>query len=269
MKFLGVSESLDSSSDYTWNGFNKHHSEADEYLKQHSIDINSVDSTAFYEVYIRKQIAASMGLEDTARALEQVIYEILTYKLDYFFPSNISNDEDNISLDDIIKLKDTYLETLSYFEDRYKAGSKALDAPAVQEAFQDVKGGGDYDGWKGLQCVDLSNWYIDTYTTLKSASGNGNQLAAKIADANHLPLPSSTPTAPAVYSVAGGTIAFGNGGNNNGHTGIVLAVDKVNMTVTVIETRNSLNGLNPNSVISTYSYPADGVTFTDLSGYLK
>jgi hypothetical protein len=51
--------------------------------------------------------------------------------------------------------------------------------------------------------------------------------------------------------------------------GIVLSVDEVKKTVTVIETLNDLTGKDPNSKISTYPYPLDGVKFTYIGDYLK
>lgn len=144
------------------------------------------------------------------------------------------------------------------------------DVPSVQAAFQKVPNCGDYDGTGELYCVDLTRWYIDTYTTLKSTRGDGFQLAANTAEANNLPAPSSIPKAPAVFSVAPGKAAFGSSGRNPaGHTGIVLSVDEANHTVSVIHTRNDLTGAAHNSEISTYPYPADGVTFTYLGDHLK
>jgi hypothetical protein len=135
--------------------------------------------------------------------------------------------------------------------------------------FKNSISGGDYDGVSELQCVDLSRWYIDTYTTLKSTRGYGCDLAENTAKANNLPEPSTTLKAPSVYSVAPWVRAFGASGGKFGHTGIVLSVDEVNHTVTVIETMHTLTGKTANSVIATYPYPADGVTFIYLGDYLK
>jgi len=146
--------------------------------------------------------------------------------------------------------------------------SKNFDPVAVQNAFTLVPNQGDFDGSYGLQCVDLTKWFVHTYTTLEVARGNGDAQAKNIADANSLPTPSSIPVAPAAFSVAGGIKSFG-GGHNAGHTGIVLSVDTVNKTATVLHTQISLTGESPNSKIDTFSYPADGVTFTYLGDYLK
>jgi hypothetical protein len=147
--------------------------------------------------------------------------------------------------------------------------SAIIDDASVQNAFLNSIRGGDFDGINGLQCVDLTKWFVDTYTTLNWARGNGNVQAANTATLNNLPSPSSTPQAWSIFSVAGGNRGvWGSSGSQYGHTGIVLSVDEINKTATVIHTWNSLYGRNPNSSISTYSYPANGVTFTHLGGYL-
>ena len=145
------------------------------------------------------------------------------------------------------------------------SSSGATDASALQSAFQNV---GDYDGVNGLQCVDIVRWYIDTYTTLKSTSGSGKDLVANLASANGLTI-ESTPKAPGIFSVAGGYSTWGCSGSTAGHTGVVVSVNTTNKTATVIHTGNSLTGKTPNSWISTYSYPATGVTFVYLGDYLK
>ena len=63
--------------------------------------------------------------------------------------------------------------------------------------------------------------------------------------------------------------AFGASGGQYGHTGIVLSVDETNQKCTVIHTWNSLSSKNPRTMISVYSYPQSGVTFTYLGDYLK
>lgn len=143
--------------------------------------------------------------------------------------------------------------------------SEATSTSALQAAFQNV---GDYDGAYGLQCVDIAKWYIDTYTTLASTSGNGKDLVANLANNYGLAI-DSTPKAPGIFSVAGGYKTWGCSGSDNGHTGVVVSVDTTNKTATVIHTGNSLTGQTPNSWVSTYSYPATGVTFVYLGNYLK
>lgn len=143
--------------------------------------------------------------------------------------------------------------------------SEATSASALQAAFQNE---GDYDGAYGLQCVDIVKWYIDTYTTLASTSGNGEDLVANLANKYDLEI-ENTPKAPGIFSVAGGYQTWGCSGSEFGHTGVVVSVDTTNKTATVIHTGNSLTGKTPNSWVSTYSYPATGVTFVYLGNHLK
>lgn len=143
--------------------------------------------------------------------------------------------------------------------------SGATDASVLQAEFQKV---GDYDGAYGLQCVDIVRWYIDTYTTLNSTSGNGEDLVANLANKYGLTI-DSTPKAPGIFSVAGGYKTWGCSGSSAGHTGVVVSVNTTQKTATVIHTGNSLTGKNPNSWVSTYSYPATGVTFVYLGNHLK
>lgn len=144
-------------------------------------------------------------------------------------------------------------------------GSGATDASALQAEFQKV---GDYDRVYGLQCVDIVKWYIDTYTTLKSTSGNGKDLVDNLAKENGLTT-TTTPKAPGIFSVAGGLKTWGCSGSEYGHTGVVLSVDTVKKTATVIHTGHSKETATPNSWVSNYSYPMDGVKFVYLGNYLK
>ena len=141
----------------------------------------------------------------------------------------------------------------------------ATDANKLQKEFQKV---GDYDGAYGLQCVDIVRWYIDTYTKLKSTSGNGKDLVANLANKYGLTI-SSTPKAPGIFSVGGGYKTWGSSGSSSGHTGIVTSVNATSKTATVVHTGNSLTGKTPNSWISTYTYPASGVTFVYLGAHMK
>lgn len=143
--------------------------------------------------------------------------------------------------------------------------SGATDASALQAEFQKV---GDYDGAYGLQCVDIVRWYIDTYTTLKSTSGNGKDLVNNLAKENGLTI-TTTPKAPGIFSVAGGYNTWGCSGSEYGHTGVVLSVDTTKKTATVIHTGHKLEDQDPNSWVSTFSYPASGVTFVYVGNYLK
>ena len=166
-----------------------------------------------------------------------------------------------------------YSNTTQYGQTSYANAtgtSSQKSSASIQEAFQNSVRGGDFDNVSGLQCVDLTKWFIDTYTTLDWTRGNGFEQAANIAAKNNLPDPSSTPKAWSVYSVAPFVKEFGGSGDRKeGHTGIVLSVDEVNKTATVIHTGKTLENKTPNSWITTYSYPASGVTFTYIGNHLK
>ncbi|NLB81728.1 MAG: hypothetical protein GX800_09015, partial [Clostridiaceae bacterium] len=99
-------------------------------------------------------------------------------------------------------------ETKSAETTETKTG-KSLDPKSVQKAFNKSKRGGDFDGAYGLQCVDLSNWFVKNYTTLKTTHGNGKDIAANLSSENGLPAPSSIPIALSVFSVKAGVRAFG------------------------------------------------------------
>ena len=101
------------------------------------------------------------------------------------------------------------------------------NATKLQAEFQKV---GDYDGVNGLQCVDIVRWYIDTYTTLKSTSGNGKDLVERLASNYGLSI-DSVPKAPGIFSVAGSHKTWGCSGSAYGHTGIVVSVDTTKVTV--------------------------------------
>lgn len=103
---------------------------------------------------------------------------------------------------------------------------------------------------------------------IASTSGNGKDLVANLASNNGLAI-DNTPTAPGIFSVAGGYSTWGCSGSQYGHTGIVVSVNTTNRTATVIHTGNSLAGSTPNSWISTYSYPTEGVTFVYLGDHLR
>ena len=162
--------------------------------------------------------------------------------------------------------KETVISTIP--ANKYKPSTDLkYSAESIQQAFNNSPKGGDFDGAYGLQCVDLSNWFVNTYTTLKPTYGNGKDIAANLANTNGLATPSTVPIAMSIFSVDSGIKAFGASGGRYGHTGVVLSVDANNKTVTVIHTWNGLSG--PNSVISTYPYPENGVTFTYIGDYLQ
>ena len=161
------------------------------------------------------------------------------------------------------------------------------DHSALQTAFNNVRkpgatddnpgDPGDFDGVWGLQCVDLPNWFLDNYTTLGRVGGNGKDIVQNIASKHNLEV-TTTPTAPAVFSVKEGTYGPGirTGGVSDataGHTGIVLAVKDLGddlYEITYIDTYNGLKGNKYNSNINTKTFKkGDNVTYVSLEGYLK
>ena len=161
------------------------------------------------------------------------------------------------------------------------------DRPALQAAFNKVRKpgatdanpgeAGDFDGVFGLQCVDLPNWFLTNYTTLGSVSGNGKDIVRNSANKHNLEI-TTTPTAPAVFSVKEGTYGPGirTGGvsdENAGHTGIVLAVKDLGddlYEITYIDTYNALKSNKYNSNINTKTFKkSDNVTYVSLEGHLK
>lgn len=161
------------------------------------------------------------------------------------------------------------------------------DHSALQTAFNNVRkpgatddnpgDPGDFDGVWGLQCVDLPNWFLDNYTTLGRVNGDGKDIVQNIASKHNLEV-TTTPTAPAVFSVKEGTYGPGirTGGVSDataGHTGIVLAVKDLGddlYDITYIDTYNGLKNNEYNSNINTKTFKkGDNVTYVSLEGHLK
>lgn len=150
------------------------------------------------------------------------------------------------------------------------SNANATDPYYLQKEFQNV---GDFDGAYGLQCPDITSWYLSKYTTLSPAGGNGCEVVSKLANKHKLPM-SFIPSAPAIYSVAGKHAALGtNGNSDSGHTGIILSVKDLGdnrYEVTYIYTYNALASEEKNSSIKTETITPDTkVTFVNLSDYLK
>ena len=161
------------------------------------------------------------------------------------------------------------------------------DHDALQEAFDKVRSPlatadnpgepGDFDGVWGLQCVDLPNWFLENYTTLSRVGGYGKDIVQNIASNHNLEV-TTTPTAPAIFSVKEGTYGPGirPGGVSHataGHTGIALAVKDLGddlYEITYIDTYNGLKNNEYNSNINTRTFKkGDNVTYVSLEGYLK
>jgi len=132
-----------------------------------------------------------------------------------------------------------------------------------------VGGIGDYDGVHGLQCVDLSAWYIDTKTSLTYGAGNGIDVVPNLIKANKDELEKESSYAlPRVGSIFSSKTNYGASGRREGHTGIVVAV-RGNM-VTIIDTSNMLWGNGKIVQTNTYEWhPNDGSKFVYVGKYLN
>ncbi len=162
-----------------------------------------------------------------------------------------------------------------------------VDLTDHQKIIQDFSSGkhpaatvyGDYDNFYGLQCVDATNWFINTYTTLNTTDGNGCQKVEKIADLKPDLEISEIPSAPAVYSIAPGRRGPGVANFSDskaGHTGIVLDAQpnpnkEGEYILTVFHTYSSLpERYGKYCDIKKYPFvPNDGVTFVNIGNYVK
>ena len=159
-----------------------------------------------------------------------------------------------------------------------------MDHEKIKEAFATAKHPdsdvyGDFDNYEGLQCVDATNWFIDTYTTLGRTTGNGWQKVENIALLSPDLEISNIPSAPAVYSIAPDKPGPGVSNRSHavaGHTGIVLDVkpnpQKIGEYIlTVFHTYTDLpKKYGRNCDIKEYELkPNDGVTFVNIGKYMK
>lgn len=86
---------------------------------------------------------------------------------------------------------------------------------------------GDFDGSGELQCPDVPKWFLSKFTTLKPVSGNGKDQVGNLANTYGLDV-TTTPCAPAVFSVAGRSAGPGTTGTKDGgygHTGVILSCE--------------------------------------------
>ncbi|MGV9002147.1 MAG: hypothetical protein ACOH18_04330 [Candidatus Saccharimonadaceae bacterium] len=149
------------------------------------------------------------------------------------------------------------------------------DATAVQAAFTAYMNShsnvyGTYTlGYSG--CTTLSSWYVGEYTKLTYGKGNGEAVVGRLVNANSDKglVVSDKPIAPSVFSVAGGVSAWGASGRPEGHVGIVVSVDELNKTATVVHTGSSKANEKDKAWVSTFKYPTAGVTFTYIGDNLK
>lgn len=161
------------------------------------------------------------------------------------------------------------------------------DYSALQSAFNNVRkpgatdndlgDPGDFDGVWGLQCVDLSNWFLDNYTTLGRVGGDGKDIVTNLAIKNNSEV-SKIPTAPSVYSVAGRSSGPGTSGSNDGgcgHTGVILScklTDTGDYELTYFHSYNSLLGKGKTSEITTRIFTPEqlkNTTFFDLKNHMS
>jgi len=123
-------------------------------------------------------------------------------------------------------------------------------------------------------CVTLSAWFIGSHTTLTFPRADGEGVVKGLVNDNkgaNLKV-STTPTQFSVFSVSGSldSPAWGTSAHNTyGHTGIVLSVNTTNKTAVVLETSIGRSGEALRSKVSTYSWPKAGVTFVDVSKYVR
>ena len=167
-----------------------------------------------------------------------------------------------------------------------KSQNLLKDHQALRNRFATVKGAskgivGDYDDLGSLECVDLSKWFVNEFTTLNSGTGHGkDHVNGVIANNMNKDLRSTIiPCAPAVYSVAAGKPGPGLNSNSHsdyGHTGVIIDVkrkyysddpykDKYDVTYF-----HAWDGCAGFSQINTKEFsPSEDVTYLDLSKYMK
>jgi hypothetical protein len=160
-----------------------------------------------------------------------------------------------------------------------------MEAKAVLDAFNAAMdaSGGRYGGYSviGNGCTTLSKWFIENYTTLTYGGGNGAQVVSNLVSVNsgkNLQV-TSTPVAPAIFSVAGKVAAFGTRGLSRcpkgsdvgcGHVGIVLEING-NKAVILHTGSSAAKDDSPSWAynIGEYAFPANGVTFVNVGEYMK
>lgn len=124
-------------------------------------------------------------------------------------------------------------------------------------------------GYNG--CTTLSSWFIGEYTSLTYGRGNGEAVVKNLVEANKdkgLQI-TNRPTAPAIFSVAGGVRDWGATGISPGHVGLVVSVNEESKTATVIHTGSRKSGQKEKAYVSQYKFPASGVTFVNIGEYIK
>jgi hypothetical protein len=153
------------------------------------------------------------------------------------------------------------------------SGDSALPSPKeISAAFEKATNNtGDYDGSYGRQCVDLSKWFLATYTTLAGGNGtlgNGGDVVSNIVAKNSGKVSmSNSPKAPAIFSSRSSKYHASNtscGSTTCGHTGIVVAVD--GNKITTLETWKGAGGVKQYTIEWS---PGDSIKFVYLGDVLK
>lgn len=146
------------------------------------------------------------------------------------------------------------------------ASSFSEDIETMLKQFEsDTGGSGDWDGAYGRQCVDMSVWFLDNFTTLNHASNNGNQFVNSLVAANPQLSITSTPEAPAFFSVNCYDTPAMTSNCPYGHTGVVLQVD-ADGTIHTLENSGSL-GTSYTRTWTPSQYT--GALFVNVGDYLK
>ena len=123
-------------------------------------------------------------------------------------------------------------------------------------------------GKYNTECPALVSWFIKNKTTLTYGNGNGKDVVKNLANKNNMSV-SASPNGAAVYSVAAGYKVWGASGGSAGHTGIVLSIS--GNKATVMQTWDGVDKSYPGkyAIISTYTFPCNGVTFLNVGSKLK
>ena len=161
------------------------------------------------------------------------------------------------------------------------------DHAALQEAFNNVRKPGatdddsgqpgDFDGRSGLQCVDMPKWFLDNFTNLKWAPGDGRLQVENTVSKNNLPKDLITRdytkvTFPALYSVDANVAELGVvNPSSSGHTGIILdkRIENGKTQFYILHTYNNLKDDALISSLKWYDAPENGASYLNLTNYMK
>ena len=155
-------------------------------------------------------------------------------------------------------------------------GVNPVDGESVRKEFSDV---GDFDKNGEMHCVDLTKWFVNSFTTLNYSNGNGCDQVYDTAKLNNVTDEiKTTPCAPSIFSVKGGTYGPGikEGSVSDaeaGHTGVVVACEYIGngkYSITYIDTYNGYDNGGYKANLKTKTFDeSDNVTYLNLSKFLK